>query len=122
MEPPTPGQGARRVWPDSRGRIWVSYWNTGHVGMFDPGPGRWREWRLPGENPRAYAVYVDHRDMVWLTDFGANALVRFDPSQERFEVFRLPSPQSNVRQLLGRSGEVWGAASGVDKLVVIRTP
>ncbi len=122
IEPPTPGQGARRVWPDSRGRIWVSYWNTGHVGMFDPGPGRWREWRLPGENPRAYAVYVDHRDMVWLTDFGANALVRFDPSQERFEVFRLPSPQSNVRQLLGRPGEVWGAASRVDRLVVVRTP
>jgi streptogramin lyase len=26
-----------------------------------------------------------------------------------------------VRQLLGRPGEVWGAESGVDKLVVIRT-
>jgi len=26
-----------------------------------------------------------------------------------------------VRQLLGRPGEVWGAESGVDKLVVIHT-
>jgi virginiamycin B lyase len=26
-----------------------------------------------------------------------------------------------VRQLLGRPGEVWGAESGVDKLVVVRT-
>lgn len=60
--------------------------------------------------------------MVWLTDFGANALVRFDPSRESFEVIRLPSPQSDVRQLLGRPGEVWGAASGVDKIVVLRTP
>ena len=32
IEPPTPTQGARRVWSDSRGRIWVSYWNTGQVG------------------------------------------------------------------------------------------
>ena len=29
--------------------------------------------------------------------------------------------QANVRQLLGRPGEVWGAESGVDKLVVVRT-
>jgi len=25
-----------------------------------------------------------------------------------------------VRQLLGRSGEVWGAESGVDRLVVVK--
>jgi streptogramin lyase len=25
-----------------------------------------------------------------------------------------------VRQILGRPGEVWGAESGVDKLVVVR--
>ena len=29
LEPPTPNQGARRVWSDSRGRIWVSEWLSG---------------------------------------------------------------------------------------------
>jgi len=48
--------------------------------------------------------------------------VRFDPAREAFEVFTLPSSPANVRQILGRRGEVWGAESGVDKLVVIRTP
>ena len=38
IEPPTAGQGARRVWSDSRGRIWVSEWNAGQVGVFDPQP------------------------------------------------------------------------------------
>ena len=52
----------------------------------------------------------------------ANALVRFDPVKEAFEVFPLPSPGANVRQLLGRHGEVWGAESGVDRLVVLRLP
>jgi len=122
LEPPTPGQGARRVWSDSRNRVWVSAWNTGQVSVYDPASGRWREWRLPGENPKAYAVYVDSRDMVWVADWGANALVRFDPTREAFEVFRIPSPGSNIRQLLGRPGEVWGAESGTSKLVVIRTP
>ena len=82
---------------------------------------RWREWRLPGANPQPYAVYVDDRDIVWLTDFGANAIVRFDPRTSRFQVVRLPTPDAAVRQLLGRRGEVWGAESGADKLVVVRT-
>ncbi len=120
LEPPTRGQGARRVWPDSRGRIWVSEWNAGQVAVFDPATGKWREWRLPGANPMAYAVYVDEHDMVWVSDWGANAFVRFDPVRETFEVIPLPSASANVRQLLGRPGEVWGAESGVDKLVVVR--
>jgi virginiamycin B lyase len=65
-------------------------------------------------------VYVDELDFVWLSDFGANALVRFDPATEKFEVFPFPSLGAAVRQILGRPGEVWGAESGVDKLVVIR--
>ncbi len=121
IEPPTPRQGARRVWADSRGRIWVSEWNVGQVAVYDPGTDAWREWRLPGERPQAYAVYVDDEDKVWLSDFGANALVRFDPERETFDVLPLPSPNGNVRQLLGRSGEVWGAESGADKLVLVRT-
>lgn len=122
IDPPTTGQGARRVWSDSQGRIWVSEWNTGQLGLYDPAAQSWREWRLPGERPQAYAVYVDHRDQVWLSDFYANALVRFDPATEAFETFPLPSSPANVRQILGRPGEVWGAESGTDKLVVVRMP
>jgi virginiamycin B lyase len=122
IDPATAGQGARRVWSDSRGRIWVSEWNAGQVGLYDPATQTWREWRLPGAQPLAYAVYVDDRDQVWLSDFYANALVRFDPVTEEFETFTLPSSPANVRQILGRPGEVWGAESGTDKLVVIRVP
>ena len=121
LQPPTRGQGARRAWSDSKGRIWVSEWNAGKVARYDPTSGRWREWRLPGGGPMPYAVYVDDRDAVWLSDFGANALVRFDPASGRFTTVRLPSSPANVRQILGRRGEVWGAESGVDKLVVVRT-
>ena len=119
VEPPTPNQGARRVWSDSRGRIWVSEWDAGQVGVHDPATGEWREWQLPGDGPQAYAVYVDDRDIVWLTDFGANAIVRFDPSTEPFDPVELPSEAAAVRQLLGRPGEVWGAESARDKLVLV---
>lgn len=121
IEPPTPRQGARRAWTDSTGRVWVSEFNAGQVAVYDPADQTWQEWKLPGSRPQAYAVYVDGCDKVWLSDFGANALVRFDPETETFDVIPLPSPNAAVRQILGRPNEIWGAESGVDKLVVIRT-
>lgn len=121
IEPPTPKQGARRIWSDRRGRLWVSEWNSGQLSRFDPASGDWKSWKLPGDKPRAYSVYVDEHDHVWVTDFGANAVLRFDPETERFESFPSDRPDANVRQMLGRAGEVWAPESGTDRLVVFRT-
>jgi len=121
IDPPTAGAGLRRVWSDSQGRLWVSEWNAGQVGLYDPETEEWREWPLPGAAPRAYSVYVDEADIVWLTDFTANAIVRFDPTTETFMSFPAESQPAEVRQMLGREGEVWGAESAADQLVVIRT-
>ncbi|OGO58792.1 MAG: lyase [Chloroflexi bacterium RBG_16_72_14] len=122
IEPPTSGQGARRVWADPAGRLFVAEWNAAQLGMYDPADGTWREWRLPGPAaPQPYAVFVDDRGVAWLTDFGNNAIVRFDPSTEAFAPIPLPDTGASIRQLLGRPGEVWGAESGLDRLVVVRT-
>lgn len=121
IAPPTPKQGARRIWSDSGGRLWVSEWNSGQLSRYDPGNGAWKSWQLPGDKPQTYAVYVDHDDKVWISDFGANAVLRFDPQTERFESFPSDRPDANVRQMLGRKGEVWAPESGADRLVVYRT-
>jgi len=123
-EPPTKGQGARRVWSDSHGRIWVSEWNSGQVSLHDPrarGASQWRAWKLPGDSPRTYAVYVDDKDMVWLSDFGANAVLRFDPHSERFDSWTHPREAASVRQILGRPGEVWLPESGTEHIALMRT-
>ena len=70
----------------------------------------------------AYAVFVDDADIVWITDWGANAIVRFDPATETFTSRAHPQTGADVRQILGRPGEMWGAMSGQDKLVVARAP
>jgi virginiamycin B lyase len=106
------------VWSDSKGRIWVSYWNTGHVGMYDPAARAWKEWKLPG-NAHTYSVWVDDKDIVWLTDWSINAIVKFNPATEKFESFVSNRDRANVRQMLGRSGEAWGAESGTDRLVMV---
>ena len=36
IQPPKAGVGPRRIWSDSKGLLWVSFWNTGEVGRYDP--------------------------------------------------------------------------------------
>ena len=118
IEPPTRSQGARRVWSDSKGNVWVSYWNTGQVGRYDPATRTWSEWKLPG-SARAYSVWVDPADHVWLSDWSTNAIVEFDPTTQKFTSYPSDREGANVRQMLGRAGEAWGAESGNDRLVRI---
>jgi virginiamycin B lyase len=120
VPPPKPGVGPRRVWSDSKGLLWVSFWQSGEVGRYDPNAKSWKVWRLPNSKSGCYAVFVDDRDKVWLTDFDANAIVRFDPVTEKFERFPSDRRGASVRQILGRPGELWGAESGTDRLVVVR--
>ena len=121
FEPPTKDQGARRVWSDSRGRPWISEWNSGNVSVYDPADRTWKEWKLPGSKPRTtYAAWVDPDDKVWLSEWAANAIVRFDSTTEKFESFPSNRANSNVRQMLGRKGETWIAESGTERIRVIR--
>lgn len=120
LEPPTRRQGARRVWSDSKGNIWVSEWNSGNLSRFEPLTNQWSTWRAPGEDPHVYAVYVDADDIVWASEWSAQVMLRFDPQTETFETFRSSSRSANVRQIHGRRGEVWTPESGADKVVVYR--
>nr|WP_240980398.1 lyase [Ramlibacter agri] len=121
IPPPDRDGGPRRIWSDSRGRLWVSEWNSGNLSMHDPAAGNWRSWKLPGARPQAYAVYVDERDRAWVSDWGSNTIWSFDPASEKFEPHKLPRESANVRQILGRKGEVWLGESGTEYISVIRT-
>jgi virginiamycin B lyase len=121
IEPPTPNQGARRVWSDSKGNLWVSEWNSGNLSRYTPATNSWKSWKLPGNEPQAYAVYVDERDIVWVSDFTANATLAFDPKTEQWTRYPGTAEGANVRQILGRPGEVYLPESGTNRMVVIRT-
>ena len=122
LDPPTRNSGTRRVWSDSRGRLWVTESFASKLAMYDPASGRWREWLMPGvgtgdRTGHPYAVSVDANDTVWLTDFSTNTLQRFDPETERFRAYRLPTSDALVRQIVVADGVVWGAESATEKLV-----
>ena len=47
LEPPVPRQGARRVWSDSHGGLWITGWNSGDLFRYDSKSGSWGRWHLP---------------------------------------------------------------------------
>lgn len=125
LEPPTKESQPRRIWSDSKGQLWIAEWAAGNLGKYDPATGKWQEWKLPGEKPQPYSVFVDENDKVWVSDFGitngTQSMLRFDPQTEKFNVIPLPSDHSDIRQMNGRQGQVWGAESGLDRIIVFST-
>ncbi|WP_243444769.1 virginiamycin B lyase family protein [Sphingosinicella humi] len=121
IEPPVADAGTRRVWADSQDNLWISGWKSGELYRYTPASGEWKSWKLPGDAPKAYAVYVDDRDIVWVSDFGANATLAFDPAAESWTSFPGSGPEANVRQILGRPGEVFLPESGTDRLMIVYT-
>jgi virginiamycin B lyase len=120
VDPPRKGSGPRRIWSDSKGMLWVSFWNAGGVGRYDPVAKSWKVYTMPKSRSGTYAVYVDDKDRVWATDWLANSIQRFDPVTETFTTFPSDKRGASVRQMLGRPGELWGGESGNDRLVVVR--
>jgi UDP-N-acetylglucosamine--N-acetylmuramyl-(pentapeptide) pyrophosphoryl-undecaprenol N-acetylglucosamine transferase len=98
------------------GRLWREMMTV----VNDPVKRAWTEWKLPG-NARAYSVWVDPDDHVWLSDWTTNSIVEFDPATAKFTSYPSDREGANVRQMLGRAGEAWGAESGTDRLVRIVT-
>ena len=121
LEPPVPRQGARRVWSDSRGALWITGWNSGDLFRYDSKSDSWKRWHLPSDRPQPYAVYVDgSTDAVWVSDWGQLRSCASIPKPRGSNPF-LPDSYASVRQLAGRKGEVCGAKSAADKLFMIKS-
>ena len=56
-----------------------------------------------------------------MSDFSANAALTFDPKTEKWTSIPGSAPGSNIRQILGRPGEVYLPESGTNRVVLIRT-
>jgi len=111
--------GARRIWADSKGRLWLATWGTGELLRYDPADRPWMAYKLPGLGPRGYSTFVDDQDIVWVSEFMANAVLRFDPKTESFISF--PSDRGTVQllQMNGRPGKGGGGEQGASRIISI---
>jgi virginiamycin B lyase len=123
VEPPEPGVGLRRVWSDSKGDLWASEWNGGHLARYSPATRQWKRWAAPGtegnRKAQVYAVYVDDKDTVWISNWTNNAVYSFDPVTEKFTAVPGSKARSQVRQILGSPGTLLLPESGINSIMVV---
>ena len=119
LEPPTAGAGVRRAWSDS---------SVGSGSRVERRPGRglrpdrWVLARVATAGRCATGVRgLRRRARRGVADrFRDRRYRSLRPGQRDFQSFPPETTPSAVRQLLGRDGEVWGAESAADRLVVVR--
>jgi virginiamycin B lyase len=87
--------------------------------MYDPATRGWREWTLRAIARARIRCGSTTRTRSGSPNGRSNAIVRFDPVTEKFESFHPNRTGAEVRQMLGRAGEAWGAESGTERLVMI---
>ena len=92
----------------------------GEIGRYDPMTKAWKVWSLPKSKVGAMRSMSITMTNSGLPTSSPMLSIRFDPATEAFESFPSDKRGASVRQLLGRPGEVWGAESGVDRLVVMK--
>ena len=69
VEPPTRDQGARRVWSDSRGRIWVSDFGGNAMFRFDPASERFERFGFARADANVRQIHGRPGE-VWLPESG----------------------------------------------------
>ena len=117
-----PGSAPHGVIVGPDGAPWITDGGLNAIVRVDPASERVQRFSLPAGTGYANlnTAAFDRQGWLWFTG-QSGVYGRLNPATEEFRVFPLPSSPGNVRQILGRPGEVWGAESAADTLVVIRT-
>jgi virginiamycin B lyase len=102
---PQEGGSPHDVWPDSKGKIWYTYWSTtGMVGYVNPATGQTREWKLD-DGFAGYGVIVDRADRVWVASLNTPAVFMYDQVADKWTKYPTSNPTRRVT--LDSKGNVW---------------
>ena len=107
---PSKGAGPRRVWSDSKGVLWVSFWHSGEVGRYDPAAEDLED--LAAAEQQAAAAIRSMSTTRTRSGSPTSSPTRSCASIRRprnSRPSRATSGAPQVRQMLGRPGEAWGA-------------
>ena len=120
LEPPVPDQGSRRVWADSAGPGVGERMGVRRRVRLRPGDRRVALVAAARREPDAVRR-VRRRDRCGVAQRLRRQRARpLRPDDRDVHVVPAAQPDGAVRQLHGRPGEVWGAESSADQLVVVR--
>ncbi|MCH8843538.1 MAG: carboxypeptidase regulatory-like domain-containing protein [SAR324 cluster bacterium] len=112
MEEEWSGPRRLRIAPD--GRVWIPFYSTSNLGVFDPKTEQLKTYKLPHPGDAVYALTVDGATgVVWACGTLSNTIYRFDPKTEKFIVIPMPSSAAYTRMVIKdyTTGDLWTSYS-----------
>jgi virginiamycin B lyase len=126
-EPPVaPGvelKGAMRVWEapvpgsvphdsavDSKGNIWFTLQETGHIARFNPDTHEWKLFKVPTEDSGPHGLVSDALGDIWFTENYAGKIGRLNPKSGAIAEFTPPTAKDPHTPVFGPDGALWFTA------------
>jgi len=124
--PPPPGvelKGTMRVWEapvpgavphdsavDSKGNIWFTLMETGHIARFNPDTHDWKLFKVPTEDSGPHGLVSDAAGDIWFTENYSGKIGRLNPTTGAFAEFTPPTAKDPHTPVFGPDGALWFTA------------
>ena len=124
--PPPPGvelKGAMQVWDapvsgslphdsavDSKGNIWFTLQQTGHLARFNPDTHEWKLFKIQTPDSGPHGLVSDTFGDIWFTENYAGKIGRLNPQTGAISEFTPPTAKDPHTPVFGPDGALWFTA------------
>jgi virginiamycin B lyase len=109
-EAPVPGALPHDSAIDSKGNIWFTLQETGHIARFNPDTHEWKLFKVPTEDSGPHGLVSDAAGDIWFTENYAGKIGRLNPSSGAFAEFTPPTAKDPHTPVFGPDGALWFTA------------
>ena len=107
---PVPGAVPHDSAVDSKGNIWFTLQETGHIARFNPDTHEWKLFKVQTPDSGPHGLVSDALGNIWFTENYAGKIGRLDPKTGAIAEFIPPSAKDPHTPVFGPDGALWFTA------------
>jgi virginiamycin B lyase len=104
---PVPGALPHDSAVDTKGNIWFTLQETGHIARFNPDTHEWKLYKVPTPDSGPHGLVFDTFGDIWFTENFAGKIGRLNPNSGAIAEFTPPTAKDPHTPVLGPDGGVW---------------
>lgn len=104
---PVPGAVPHDPAVDSKGNVWFTLQETGHLARFNPDTHEWKLFKVPTDDSGPHGLVFDSTGVLWFTENYTGKIGRLDPAKGTFQEFVPPTAKDPHTPVIGPDGAVW---------------
>jgi virginiamycin B lyase len=95
---------------DSKGNVWFTLQETGHIARFNPDTHEWKLYKVPTPDSGPHGLVSDALGDIWFTENYAGKIGRLDPKSGAIKEYEAPTAKDPHTPVFGPDGALWFTA------------